>query len=106
MAGSRVALQPFVGTSHQSFCQQEATLPPSPGPSRPPGSLHRSRLMVTRTLAFALCVIFSAAVQAGSTGPDIDKVNGSIRIDEGQLAGDLETVNGSIHLAHHAKADS
>jgi len=62
--------------------------------------------MVTRTLAFALCVIFSAAAQAGSTGPDIDKVNGSIRIDEGQLAGDLETVNGSIHLAHHAKADS
>lgn len=62
--------------------------------------------MLTRTLAFALCVIFSAAVQAGSTGPDIDKVNGSIRIDEGQLAGDLETVNGSIRLAHHAKADS
>jgi DUF4097 and DUF4098 domain-containing protein YvlB len=62
--------------------------------------------MVTRALAFALCVIFSAAAQAGSTGPDIDKVNGSIRIEEGQLAGDLETVNGSIHLGHHAKADS
>lgn len=62
--------------------------------------------MLTRTLAFAVCVIFSAAVQAGGTGPDIDKVNGSIRIDEGQFAGDLETVNGSIHLAPHAKADS
>jgi DUF4097 and DUF4098 domain-containing protein YvlB len=62
--------------------------------------------MVTRTLVLALCVILSAAAQAGSTGPDIDKVNGSIRIEEGQLAGDLETVNGSIHLASHAKADS
>lgn len=63
--------------------------------------------MTMRTLAFALCVILSAgAAQAGSTGPDIDKVNGSIRVDEGQLAGDLETVNGSIHLANHAKADS
>jgi DUF4097 and DUF4098 domain-containing protein YvlB len=63
--------------------------------------------MTMRTLAFAVCIALSAgAVQAGSTGPDIDKVNGSIRIEEGQLAGDLETVNGSIHLSNHAKADS
>lgn len=62
--------------------------------------------MVTRTLAVALCVIFAATAHAGSTGPDIDKVNGSIHIDEGQLAGDLETVNGSIRLGPHAKADS
>lgn len=63
--------------------------------------------MTMRTLAFALSIVLSAgAAQAGSTGPDIDKVNGSIRVDEGQRAGDLETVNGSIHLANHAKADS
>lgn len=63
--------------------------------------------MTMRTFAFALSIILSAGVaHAGSTGPDIDKVNGSIRVDEGQLAGDLETVNGSIHLANHAKADS
>lgn len=63
--------------------------------------------MTMRTLAFALSIALSAgAAFAGSTGPDIDKVNGSIRVDEGQLAGDLETVNGSIHLASHAKADS
>lgn len=62
--------------------------------------------MAMRTLALALCIIFSAAAQAGSTGPDIDKVNGSIRVDDGQLAGDLETVNGSIRLGNHAKADS
>ena len=62
--------------------------------------------MAMRTLALARCIIFSAAAQAGSTGPDIDKVNGSIRVDDGQLAGDLETVNGSIRLGNHAKADS
>jgi len=63
--------------------------------------------MSMRTLALAVCIALSAtAAQAGSTGPDIDKVNGSIRLDEGQLAGDLETVNGSIHLANHAKVDS
>lgn len=62
--------------------------------------------MLIRSLAFAICATLAATAQAGSTGPDIDKVNGSIRIDEGQLAGDLETVNGSIHLANHAKADS
>jgi hypothetical protein len=62
--------------------------------------------MIIRSLAFAICATFVAAAYAGDTGPDIDKVNGSIRIDEGQLAGDLETVNGSIVLARHAKADS
>lgn len=64
--------------------------------------------MIMRTLAFAVCATFAAAaaVQAGPTGPDIDKVNGSIRVDEGQAAGDLETVNGSILLRTHARADS
>ncbi|MCQ4167515.1 hypothetical protein [Tahibacter harae] len=63
--------------------------------------------MSMRTLAFAVCIALSAtAAQAGSTGPDIDKVNGSIRLEEGQLGGDLETVNGSIYLGNHAKADS
>lgn len=62
--------------------------------------------MNLRTLAIAVCFALSAtAVQAGSTGPDIDKVNGSIRVDEGQAAGDLETVNGSIRLGNHVRAD-
>ncbi|HJU39607.1 MAG TPA: hypothetical protein VJ724_08540 [Tahibacter sp.] len=60
--------------------------------------------MHIRTLAFALAALFAATASA-ATGPDIDKVNGAIRLDNGQLAGDLQTVNGSIHLADNAKAD-
>ncbi|MBL8300425.1 MAG: hypothetical protein JNN30_18975 [Rhodanobacteraceae bacterium] len=60
-----------------------------------------------RKLAFSLSlVLLTSAVQAGSTGPDIDKVNGTIRVDAGQLAGDLETVNGSIRVGDRARADS
>lgn len=61
--------------------------------------------MTMRTLAFALCIALSAGAHAGSSGEDIDKVNGSIRITEGQAAGDLETVNGSIHVGDHARLD-
>lgn len=61
--------------------------------------------MQIRTLAFALTVAFASLAHAG-TGPDIDKVNGAIRLETGQLGGDLQTVNGSIHLADNAKADS
>jgi len=61
--------------------------------------------MQIRTLAFALTVTFASLAQA-ATGPDIDKVNGAIRLETGQLGGDLQTVNGSIHLADNAKADS
>ncbi len=54
--------------------------------------------------AFATLVL-ALAGPAFADAPDIDKVNGSIRLDAGQQAGDLETVNGSIHLADGASAD-
>ena len=41
---------------------------------------------------------------AFARGVDVDKVNGSIRIESGQQAGDVSTVNGSIHIADGASA--
>ncbi|MEP6881155.1 MAG: hypothetical protein ABI866_04135 [Dokdonella sp.] len=40
-----------------------------------------------------------------SANDDTSKVNGSIRIDDGQTVGDLDTVNGSIRLGDHGKAE-
>ncbi len=51
-------------------------------------------------LFLSLCVTGSAFAR----GIDVDKVNGSIRIESGQQAGDLSTVNGSIHVADGASA--
>lgn len=61
--------------------------------------------MRIRPLVLALTVAVASIAHA-ATGPDIDKVNGSIRLEAGQLGGDLQTVNGSIYLADNAKADS
>ncbi|UXI68624.1 hypothetical protein [Tahibacter amnicola] len=62
--------------------------------------------MTIRALVLALAAALSTAAMAGVTGPDIDKVNGSIRIESGQAGGDLETVNGSVTLGDNAKADA
>jgi len=48
------------------------------------------------TLATALSLVL--AVGASARGIDVDKVNGSIHIENDQQAGDLSTVNGSIRV--------
>jgi hypothetical protein len=49
-----------------------------------------------------------AVALACATGPvsagDIDKVNGSIRVDAGQQVDDVSTVNGSVRIGRDAKA--
>ncbi|MFC3715994.1 hypothetical protein ACFONC_07515 [Luteimonas soli] len=56
-------------------------------------------------LAFALSLLLaSGAVAAAPDGADIDKVNGSITAESGQVYGDLDTVNGSIRLEDGAHA--
>lgn len=58
-----------------------------------------------RTPALAALVLsLCFAGTALAVGADVDKVNGSIRIESGQAAGALSTVNGSIHLADDASA--
>jgi len=52
--------------------------------------------------AAVLSLCFAAAAFASEA--NIDKVNGSIRIESGQKAGNLQTVNGSIHVADGAGA--
>lgn len=47
-------------------------------------------------LAAALSLVFASA--AFARGIDVDKVNGSIHIENGQQAGELSTVNGSIRV--------
>ncbi|MGA9423024.1 MAG: hypothetical protein WBW61_11720 [Rhodanobacteraceae bacterium] len=55
----------------------------------------------------SLCIAFIAfgfAVPAIAGQGDIDKVNGSIRLDANETGGDLTTVNGSIRLGEGAHA--
>ena len=50
--------------------------------------------------------ILLASPFAAAKGPDIDKVNGSIRTDANAEYGTLETVNGSVDVASGVRADS
>jgi hypothetical protein len=50
--------------------------------------------------------ILMASPFATAKGPDIDKVNGSIRTDADGQYGTLETVNGSVDVARGVRADS
>ncbi|NCT68838.1 MAG: hypothetical protein GXC76_14530 [Rhodanobacteraceae bacterium] len=58
-----------------------------------------------RTLVLSTALLLCVAGAAAARGIDVDKVNGSIRIDSGQQAGNLTTVNGSIRVADGASAD-
>jgi DUF4097 and DUF4098 domain-containing protein YvlB len=53
------------------------------------------------TLAYA----FSAVALGATVGQDISKVNGSVRLEAGQLAGDVSTVNGSVTIERGATAE-
>ena len=57
----------------------------------------RIRPVLVLPLALALSVPAAFAAQ------DIEKVNGSITVDDGQQAGNLETVNGSINIGTGAR---
>jgi DUF4097 and DUF4098 domain-containing protein YvlB len=54
-------------------------------------------------LAAALSLVFASA--AFARGIDVDKVNGSIHIENGQQAGALSTVNGSIRVDSGGSAE-
>lgn len=63
--------------------------------------MHRFRIAA---LVLALAAALPAASIAKGNGPDgIDKVNGSIDAEAGQVLGDLSTVNGSIRIASGAR---
>ncbi|HOV56603.1 MAG TPA: hypothetical protein PLN91_01845 [Rhodanobacteraceae bacterium] len=59
--------------------------------------------MQRHLIALVAGLALSLPLFAG-TGPDIDKVNGSIHLKDGQVGGDLSTVNGSIDIDDHARA--
>ncbi len=54
-------------------------------------------------LAAALSLVVASA--AFARGVDVDKVNGSIHIENGQQAGELSTVNGSIRVDSGGSAE-
>jgi DUF4097 and DUF4098 domain-containing protein YvlB len=54
-------------------------------------------------LAAALSLVLASA--AFARGIDVDKVNGSIHIENGQQAGELSTVNGSIRVDSGGSAE-
>jgi DUF4097 and DUF4098 domain-containing protein YvlB len=60
--------------------------------------------MQSRLVLSAVLLSFGLASAAAARGVDVDKVNGSIRIESGQQGGDLSTVNGSIHVESGAGA--
>jgi DUF4097 and DUF4098 domain-containing protein YvlB len=61
----------------------------------------KTSIRIAATLAYA----FSAVALGAAAGDDISKVNGSIRIDDGEMAGDISSVNGSVSLGRGASAD-
>src|SRR3546814_571719 len=70
----------------------------------PPG-VHAMPVLSRLSLPLALSLLLaSGTVAAAPDGADIDKVNGSITAESGQVYGDLDTVNGSIRLEDGAHA--
>jgi DUF4097 and DUF4098 domain-containing protein YvlB len=63
--------------------------------------MFRTRLVAA--LAIALVAPVAYAGGQAATGPDIEKVNGSITAEPGQSYGDLTTVNGGIHIEAAAR---
>ena len=62
--------------------------------------------MLRKPLPLLVALFLSLAGTAHARGIDVDKVNGSIRIEGNQQAGNLETVNGSIRLGDGVSATS
>lgn len=62
--------------------------------------------MRTHRNATALASLLALALAAGGAHArqDIDKVNGSISVESGQVRGNLETVNGSVRIGDNAQA--
>jgi len=58
--------------------------------------------MIRNTLALLLAL--GVALPAFADSSDIDKVNGSIQVEDGGSAGKLSTVNGGIHVGANAHA--
>jgi DUF4097 and DUF4098 domain-containing protein YvlB len=61
--------------------------------------------MLRKPLPLLVAVALSLAGSAHARGIDVDKVNGSIRIEGNQQAGNLETVNGSIRVEDGGSAE-
>ena len=53
-------------------------------------------------LAFALALAFCLPLAAVAGDGDIDKVNGTARVEAGQHAGDVSTVNGAVRIGDNA----
>ena len=53
-------------------------------------------------LAFALTLAFCLPLAAMAGDNDIDKVNGTARVEAGQQAGDVSTVNGAVRIGDNA----
>lgn len=53
-------------------------------------------------LAFALTLAFCLPLAAMAGDGDIDKVNGTARVEAGQHAGDVSTVNGAVRIGDNA----
>src|SRR3546814_6228782 len=67
--------------------------------------VHAMPVLSRLSLPLALSLLLaSGTVAAAPDGADIDKVNGSITAESGQVYGDLDTVNGSIRLEDGAHA--
>lgn len=63
--------------------------------------------LVTRCILISLCAFgaFSAVVLGDTEAVgDVSKVNGSVKVESGQIAGDVETVNGSVTIGTGARA--
>lgn len=56
-------------------------------------------------MRYLLLALLCASTCAFAKGPDIDKVNGSIRTESGKSYGNLETVNGAVSVEADVEAE-
>jgi DUF4097 and DUF4098 domain-containing protein YvlB len=70
--------------------------------SMPRQPTQRSFDMRRHHLAFALALAFCLPLAAMAGDDDIDKVNGTARVEAGQTAGDVSTVNGAVRVGDNA----
>jgi hypothetical protein len=58
-----------------------------------------------RKLILSAAILSLCCAGAFARGIDVDKINGSIHIENGQQAGDLGTINGGIHIESGGSAE-
>ncbi len=94
-------VRPRPGLVKSAAAPVEGHAKPQPVLAHPKGiTTHMEFIMRRHLLAIALALTLPVLAQAADG--DIDKVNGTVRVDAGQHAGNVSTVNGAVRVSDNA----